>query len=170
MEKEKEKAKTTEKFQSLIKKHKAASVGEEVCVPSLYQYPVPEDKNSEEYEDRKKQRLADLEGICKSGPSNLCRASSVWKGNKEKEEVDRKWAEEKLRLLRAERNALKEGSPSEAKKFNFKMKMHEKQRPVPDAKRKELEKSGSSPNQHKIMKTLSSVNLIDSSVSLIAGN
>ena len=100
-------------------------------------------------------RLGELENICKSGPSNLCRASSVWKGSKEKEEQDRKWAEEKLKLLRAERNALKDGSPGKAKKFNYRMKLHEKNRPVPDrdSKRKDLEKSGSSPNNSKILKT-----------------
>ena len=100
----------------------------------------------------------------------MCRAASVWKGNKEKEEQDRKWAEEKLRLLRSERNALKEGSPSEAKKFNFKMKMHDKTRPVPDSKRKELEKSGSSPTQHKILKTASSSSLVDSKLPIAAGS
>ena len=169
--KEAEKAKTAEKFQSLIKKHEAASSGEDITVPSLFSYSVPEDKNSQEYEERKKQRLAELEGVCKSGPSDLCRASSVWKGIKVREELDRKWPEEKLRLLRAEKNALKEGSPSEAKKFNYKMKLHEKIRPVPDTKRKELEKSGSSPTQHKILKTtLSSANLVDSNLPVSVGD
>ena len=170
IEKELEKAKNNEKFQSLIKKHEAASGGKDICIPPLYVYTVPEDKNAEDYEDSKKRRLAELEGICKSGPSNLCRASSVWKGNKEKEDQDRKWAEDKLKLLRSERNALKDGSPVEAKKYNFKMKLHDKTRPVPDSKRKELEKSGSSPNQHKILKTSNSSNSGDSKLPLAVGN
>ena len=65
----------------------------------------------------------------------------MWKGNKEKEDLDRKWAEEKLRLLRAERSALKDGIPVEAMKSNYKMKLHEKSRPVPDSKTKDLEKT-----------------------------
>ena len=124
-----------------------------MCVPALFSYSVPEDKHAEEYEDKRKQRLTELESICKSGPANLCRASSVWKGSKEKEDLDRKWAEEKLRLLRAERSALKDNLPIEAKKSNYKMKLHEKNRPVPDSKRKEIEKTGSSPNQQKFLKT-----------------
>ena len=39
-------------------------------------------------------------------------------------------------MLRAERNALKEGCPSEAKKWNYRMKVPEKDRLVPDSKRK----------------------------------
>ena len=91
--KEVEKVKSTDKFQDLVKKHEAASAGEDICVPSLFSYSVPEDKNSDDYEEKRKQRLSDIEGVCKSGPSNLCRSSTVWKGNKEKEELDRKWAE-----------------------------------------------------------------------------
>ena len=138
--KEVEKVKTNEKFQDLVQNYESASTGE-VSVPSLFSYAVPEDKNAEEYEDKKKQRLTELKGICKSGPSNLCRATSVWKGNKDKEDMDRKGAEEKLKLLRSERSALKEGCPSEAKRCNYKLKLHEKTRHVPDGERKELEKT-----------------------------
>ena len=113
---------------------------------------VPEDKDNDSYEEKKKIRLIEMENLCDKGPSNFCRAPSVWKGNKEKEDKDRKWAEEKLKLLRAERTALKEGKPSEAKKMNFKLKMHEKTRPAPEKKR-ELERTGNSPNQSKIPKT-----------------
>ena len=67
----------------------------------------------------------------------------MWKGNKDKEDQDRKWTEEKLRLLRAERSSLKDGAPSEAKRHNYNQKLHEKTRPVPETKRKELEKTGS---------------------------
>ena len=144
----------TDKFQDLIRKHEAASSGEEICVPALYVYSGPEDKNLEEYEESKKQRFTELENVCKSGPSNLCRAASVWKGVKEKEDLDRKWAEEKLKLLRSERNALKEGQPTAAKKWNYKMKLHEISRPLPDSKRKDTEKTGSSPN-NKFLKTTS---------------
>ena len=158
---------STEKFKDLLRKHETASTGE-VSVPSLFSYPVPEDKNSEEYEDKKKKRLSELEGICKQGPSNLCRATSVWKGNKEKEEEDRKWAEDKLKILRAERTALKEGSPTEAKRCNYKLKLHEKNRPVPDSKRKELEKSGSSPNQTKFIKT--NTTSVDPNLSSLIGD
>ena len=59
MERELEKAKNNEKFQNLIKKHEAATSGEEVSVPPLYVYSVPEDKNSDNYEDSKKQRLSE---------------------------------------------------------------------------------------------------------------
>ena len=72
--KESEKCSTTEKFQNLIKRHEAAAAAGEVPVPSLYVYPVPEDKNSENYEEGKRKRLEELEGICKQGPSNFCRA------------------------------------------------------------------------------------------------
>ena len=154
-QKEVEKAQTTEKFNDLIRKHEAASRSDDICVPALFTYSVPEDKNANDYEEKRKTRLAELENTCNSGPSNLCRAPSVWKGSKEKEEHDRKWAEDKLKLLRAERNSLKEGNPGEAKKLNYRMKLHEKCRPVPDSKRKELEKTGSSPNNSKILKTAS---------------
>ena len=63
--KEVEKVKTAEKFQDLVKKHEAASSGEDFCVPSLFLYSVPEDKNSEDYEEKRKQRLNEIEGICK---------------------------------------------------------------------------------------------------------
>ena len=106
--------------------------------------------------------------ICKQGPSNFCRAVSVWKGNKDKEDQDRKWAEEKLRLLRAERNALKEGFPSNARKHNYNLKLHEKARPVPDAKRKELEKTESSPHHPKFLKITSSAS-VDPKLSLTVG-
>ena len=89
----------------------------------------------------------------------------MWQGKKAKEEQDRKWAEDKLKLLRAERNALKEGSPSEAKKFNYQLKLHEKVRPIPDTKRKDVDKSGSSPNT-KVLKTNSSMSF-DSKQSLV---
>ena len=141
IEKETEKEKNTIKFKDLVTRHEEASTGEDICVPALFSYSVPEDIKAEEYEDKRKQRLTELESICKSGPSNLCRASSVWKGSKEKEDLDRKWAEEKLRLLRAERSALKDSLPIEAKKSNYKMKLHEKNRPVPDSKRKDIEKN-----------------------------
>ena len=112
---------------------------------------VPEDKEEEGYEEKRKQRLAEMEGLCKQGPSNFCRAASVWKGNRENEEKDRKWAEEKSRLLRAEKNHLKDGNPTEAKKTNYRLKMHEKIRPVPENKRA-VDKSGNSPNQPKFIK------------------
>ena len=82
---------------------------------------------------------------------------------------DRKWAEEKLKLLRAEKTSLKEGSPSEAKKHNYNQKMHEKTRPVPDTKRKELEKTGSSPNNPKFIKINSSTSA-DSKLPPLVGN
>ena len=148
-----------------MKKHEAAASDEDICVPSLFSYTVPEDKNSADYEEKRKQRLNEIEGICKSGPSNLCRSSTVWKGNKEKEEQDRKWAEEKLRLLRAERNTLRDGYPTEAKKWNYKMKVHEKDRLVPDTKRKDVDKTGSSPN-NKFIKTTTH----DSKLPLTIGN
>ena len=68
-------------------------------------------------------------------------------------------------MLRAERNALKEGCPSEAKKWNYRMKVPEKDRLVPDSKRKDVEKTGSSPN-NKFIKTTS----IDSKLPLTVGN
>ena len=129
-------------------------------MPILFSYIVPEDKEDESYEERRKNRLAEMEGDCKKGPSNFCRSPTVWKGNKEKEDKDRKWAEEKVKLIRAERSALKEGKPSEARKTNYRLKLHEKMRPIPDKKR-ELEKTGSSPNQTKIPKT-SSISSLES--------
>ena len=44
------------------------------------------------------------------------------------------------------------------------MKLHEKNRPVPDSKRKDLEKTGSSPNQQKFLKT----SMVDPKLSLSA--
>ena len=146
-------------FQELVQRHEAASKkGDEISVPPLFSYIVPEDKESPIYEEKRKLRLAEMEGICKQGASKLCRASSVWKGVKEKEDIDKKWAEEKLRLLRAERGALRDGNPSEAKKLNYRVKMHEKCPPAqekPDKKR-ELERSGNSPTNSKIPKTTTS--------------
>ena len=102
-------------FQELIRMHEEAAQQEgDMSLPPIFSYIVPENVENEDFEEKKKLRLSEMENVCKQGPAKLCRSMSVWKGNKDMEERDRKWAEEKLAILRTEREALKEGKPTEA--------------------------------------------------------
>ena len=133
-------------FQERIKKLELAAQTEGI-VPYLYKYQVPEEKSDQDYERLKARRLEELEISCRKGPINYCRTVGVWKGNKLMEENDRRWAEDKLRILRSEKEALKKDNPKEARKQNYQLKMHEKIRPVPERTQKRtLGKSGNSPD------------------------